>query len=135
MATPPGLSAAICGRSRSGRHYGHPSSLLDVSPTDSVRPLPAYHHSQIEWACWPHELLAEGPRVWVSITGHGYHGPGADRVVSAGDVSFVLSLSPIRRIMKDYFIVCDTYYQAIRTAPPSRIQAIDMGRRALHDWR
>jgi uncharacterized protein (UPF0262 family) len=45
----------------------------------------------------------------------------------------VLSLTPLRRIMKDYFIVCETYYQAIRTAPPSRIQAIDMGRRALHD--
>lgn len=47
--------------------------------------------------------------------------------------TFVLSLSPLRRIMKDYFIVCDTYYKAIRTAPPSRIQAIDMGRRSLHD--
>jgi uncharacterized protein (UPF0262 family) len=45
----------------------------------------------------------------------------------------VLSLTPMRRIMKDYFIVCESYYQAIRTAPPSRIQAIDMGRRALHD--
>ena len=45
----------------------------------------------------------------------------------------MLSLTPLRRIMKDYFIVCETYYQAIRTAPPSRIQAIDMGRRALHD--
>ncbi len=47
--------------------------------------------------------------------------------------SHVLSLSPLKRIMKDYFIVCDSYYQAIRTAPPSKIQAIDMGRRALHD--
>ena len=47
--------------------------------------------------------------------------------------SYVLSLTPLRRIMKDYFIVCESYYQAIRTAPPSRIQAIDMGRRGLHD--
>ena len=47
--------------------------------------------------------------------------------------TFVLSLAPLRRTMKDYFIVCESYYQAIRTAPPSRIQAIDMGRRALHD--
>jgi uncharacterized protein (UPF0262 family) len=45
----------------------------------------------------------------------------------------VLSLTPLRRILKDYFVVCETYYQAIRTAPPSRIQSIDMGRRALHD--
>lgn len=47
--------------------------------------------------------------------------------------TFVLSLTPLRRIMKDYFTVCDSYYQAIRTSPPSRIQAIDMGRRSLHD--
>jgi len=45
----------------------------------------------------------------------------------------VLSLTPLRRIIKDYFIICETYYQAIRTSPPSRIQSIDMGRKALHD--
>lgn len=55
------------------------------------------------------------------------------KIEDGSDTAFVLSLAPIRRIMKDYFIVCNTYYQAIRTAPPSRIQAIDMGRRALHD--
>ncbi len=48
-------------------------------------------------------------------------------------VTHVLSLSPLRRLIKDYFIVCDSYYDAIRSAPPSRIQSIDMGRRALHD--
>lgn len=48
-------------------------------------------------------------------------------------VTFMLSLTPLRRIIKDYFLVCESYYQAIRTAPPSRIQAIDMGRRGLHD--
>ena len=48
-------------------------------------------------------------------------------------VTHMLSLSPLRRIIKDYFRVCDSYYQAIRTMPPSKIQAIDMGRRALHD--
>lgn len=48
-------------------------------------------------------------------------------------VTHVLSLTPLRRLIKDYFIVCDSYYEAIRSAPPSRIQSIDMGRRALHD--
>ncbi len=48
-------------------------------------------------------------------------------------VTHLLSLTPFKRILKDYFILCDSYYQAIRTAPPSRIQAIDMGRRGLHD--
>lgn len=53
----------------------------------------------------------------------------------AGDtlVTHMLSLTPLKRIMKDYFLVCESYYEAIRTAPPSRIQAIDMGRRGLHD--
>jgi uncharacterized protein (UPF0262 family) len=48
-------------------------------------------------------------------------------------VTHLLSLSPLKRLIKDYFIVCDSYYQAIRSAPPSRIQSIDMGRRGLHD--
>jgi uncharacterized protein (UPF0262 family) len=45
----------------------------------------------------------------------------------------LLSLSPLRRIVKDYYMVCDSYYAAIRTATPDRIEALDMGRRALHD--
>ncbi|MDX2258010.1 MAG: UPF0262 family protein [Hyphomicrobiaceae bacterium] len=44
-----------------------------------------------------------------------------------------IALTPFKRIIKDYFIVCDSYYEAIRSAPPSRIQAIDMSRRAMHD--
>jgi uncharacterized protein (UPF0262 family) len=44
-----------------------------------------------------------------------------------------LSLTPFRGIIKDYFLVCETYFNAIRTATPSRIEAIDMGRRALHN--
>jgi uncharacterized protein (UPF0262 family) len=52
---------------------------------------------------------------------------------SDANFTFMLSLTPLRRIMKDYLLVCESYYQAIRTAPPSRIQAIDLGRRALHD--
>ena len=46
---------------------------------------------------------------------------------------FVMALGPFRRIIKDYFEVCETYYDAIRTKSPSQIQAIDMGRRALHN--
>jgi uncharacterized protein (UPF0262 family) len=47
--------------------------------------------------------------------------------------TFVLSLSPLSKLIKDYFLVCESYYDAIKTAPPSRIEALDMGRRALHD--
>ena len=48
-------------------------------------------------------------------------------------VHVMLSLSPFRRLVKDYFLMCESYYQAIKTQPPSRIEAIDMGRRGLHD--
>ena len=48
-------------------------------------------------------------------------------------IAHLLSLAPFRRIVKDYFVVCDSYYAAIRTATPDRIEALDMGRRALHD--
>lgn len=45
----------------------------------------------------------------------------------------LLSLSPFRRIVKDYFMVCESYFDAIKNASPSRIEAIDMGRRGLHN--
>jgi len=48
-------------------------------------------------------------------------------------ITHMLSLAPFRRIVKDYFVVCDSYYAAIRTATPDRIEALDMARRALHD--
>ena len=48
-------------------------------------------------------------------------------------IAHLLSLTPFKRIVKDYFMICDSYYAAIRTATPDQIEAIDMGRRGLHD--
>lgn len=48
-------------------------------------------------------------------------------------VTHLLSLTPLRRLIRDYEMVCTSYYDAIRTASPSQIEAIDMGRRGLHD--
>ena len=48
-------------------------------------------------------------------------------------IAHLLSLTPFRRILRDYFMVCESYFAAIRTATPSQIEAIDMGRRGLHD--
>jgi len=45
----------------------------------------------------------------------------------------LVSLAPFRGVVKDYFLICESYFAAIRTASPSRIEAIDMGRRALHN--
>ena len=45
----------------------------------------------------------------------------------------ILSLQPLRSVLRDYLMLCDHYYSAIRSATPSQIEAIDMGRRGLHD--
>ena len=47
--------------------------------------------------------------------------------------SFGFSLTPFRSLLKDYFLICESYYAAIRTASPTQIEAIDRSRRALHD--
>lgn len=44
-----------------------------------------------------------------------------------------LSLAPFRKIVKDYFLMCESYYEAIKNSTPSQIEAIDMGRRGLHN--
>jgi len=53
-------------------------------------------------------------------------GPGYER-------RHILSLSPFRSLVKDYFLICESYYQAIRNATPQQIEALDMGRRGLHN--
>jgi uncharacterized protein (UPF0262 family) len=48
-------------------------------------------------------------------------------------IAHFLSLTPFRRVVKDYFTMCESYYSAIRTESPAKIEAIDMGRRGLHN--
>lgn len=48
-------------------------------------------------------------------------------------MQFRLAMSPFRRIIREYFAICDSYYEAIKSASPSQIEAIDMGRRGLHN--
>jgi uncharacterized protein (UPF0262 family) len=50
-----------------------------------------------------------------------------------GAIRHILSLSPLRSVIKDYFLICDSYYAAMRGHSPSQIEAIDMGRRGLHN--
>jgi uncharacterized protein (UPF0262 family) len=83
----------------------------------------------------------------VSAADHGNHGPyklllGVEEgrltiAISATDdsllESFVLPLAPFRRTIRDYFAICDSYYQAIRQASPQQIETIDMARRAIHN--
>jgi len=46
---------------------------------------------------------------------------------------FHLSLSPFRQVIKDYFLICESYFDAVKRLPPSQIEAIDMGRRGIHN--
>ena len=66
-------------------------------------------------------LAVEENRLVFDVSGPGY----AKR--------HMLSLTPLLRVMKDYALVCDSYYEAVRDATPSQIEAIDMGRRGLHN--
>jgi uncharacterized protein (UPF0262 family) len=54
-------------------------------------------------------------------------------VAGAPVITHLLSLTPFRRVIRDYEMICESYYNAIRTASPSQIEAIDMGRRGLHN--
>lgn len=46
---------------------------------------------------------------------------------------FHLSLGPFRQVVKDYFQICESYFDAVKKLPPSQIEAIDMGRRGIHN--
>lgn len=52
---------------------------------------------------------------------------------SSAPVEIVLTTRAFRRVIKDYFMICDSYFQAIKGATPSRIESIDMARRGLHN--
>ncbi|MFN4159857.1 MAG: UPF0262 family protein [Gemmobacter sp.] len=46
---------------------------------------------------------------------------------------FHLSLGPFRQVVKDYFQICESYFEAVKRLPPSQIEAIDMARRGIHN--
>ncbi|MGN6147298.1 MAG: UPF0262 family protein [Rhizomicrobium sp.] len=49
------------------------------------------------------------------------------------DCRVQLSLTPFRTVIKDYFLICESYFKAIRNAPPSQIETLDMSRRGVHN--
>lgn len=48
-------------------------------------------------------------------------------------VEFQLSLGPFRQVVKDYFQICESYFEAVKKLPPSQIETIDMARRGIHN--
>ncbi len=67
--------------------------------------------------------LKDGSRLTFDVT----------RTNSSNCGSYTLTLVPFRRVIKDYFMICESYHNAIRTATSAQIEAIDMGRRGLHN--
>ncbi len=58
-----------------------------------------------------------------------------DIATEAGEKAgeFHLSLGPFRQVVKDYFSICESYFEAVKKLPPAQIEAIDMGRRSIHN--
>ena len=58
-----------------------------------------------------------------------------EATTEAGEAAAMLhlSLSPLRGVIKDYFTICESYFDAVKRLPPSRIETIDMGRRGIHN--
>jgi uncharacterized protein (UPF0262 family) len=58
-----------------------------------------------------------------------------DIATEGGDkaAEFHLSLGPFRQVVKDYFQICENYFDAVKRLPPSQIEAIDMARRGIHN--
>ncbi len=118
------------------------SRLIDVELDESIgRSTPDIEH---ERAVAIFDLIEENSFQPANDAGHGPYKLKLSLIDSrlvfaiareddSAVVTHILSLTPFRRIVKDYFMICESYYEAIRTSSPSQIEAIDMGRRGLHN--
>jgi uncharacterized protein (UPF0262 family) len=111
------LDESSIGRSSPDIEHERAVAIYDLIETNSFRP------TGHEGGPYALNLSIDGNRLVFDIR-------SSD---GAPVIAHLLSLAPFRRIVKDYFTVCDSYYAAIRSATPDRIEALDMGRRALHD--
>jgi uncharacterized protein (UPF0262 family) len=58
---------------------------------------------------------------------------GITTETTADVAEFHLSLGPFRQVVKDYFQICESYFDAVKKLPPSQIETIDMARRGIHN--
>ena len=111
--------ASIARRSMEAEHERQ-VAITDLIGTGSIAVIDP-HFSPLPG---PYELFAsvrEG-RLMLRLTGHG--GKQCD---------IALALAPFRILIKDYFLICESYYEAVKTASRDKIQTIDMARRGLHN--
>lgn len=78
----------------------------------------------VEAPCGPYDVVlrAEENRLVFDLTGQA----GAVRRIS-------LPVQPLKRTIRDYFMICESYYLALKEAKPHKLEAIDMGRRGVHN--
>lgn len=98
--------------------YERKVAMRDLLAENTFRPVGVDHHGPFTLY-----LLERDGRLVFEITAH-----GADEVVAHH-----LSMSSFRRLIKDYFMLCETYYDAIRAAMPEKLETVDMARRAVHN--
>ena len=97
-------------------------AIYDLTEDNSFAPNPVHFETV---APGPYALIlrAQGRQLVFDITATDGNAVGL----------LPLPLTPFRKIIKDYFTICESYYEAIRSASPTQIEAIDMGRRGLHN--
>ena len=92
-------------------------AIFDLLEGNMFRPLEVSGHGP-----WRLVLRVEDGRLAIDLSGE-----------EAASGSILLGLAPFRRVVREYFAVCDSYYKAIRNASPSAIETIDMARRGIHN--
>lgn len=92
-------------------------AIFDLLEGNMFRPLEVDGHGP-----WRLVLRVEDGRLAIDLSGE-----------DATTGSVLLGLAPFRRVVREYFAICDSYYKAIRNASPSAIETIDMARRGIHN--
>jgi uncharacterized protein (UPF0262 family) len=107
-------SASLAAPTREAEHERQ-VAIFDLVEQNSFRP------SGAEAGPFELKLSVEEQRLVLEVTGPDY------------GRRHMLSLSPFKRVMKDYALICSSYTEAVRDSTPTQIEAVDMGRRGLHD--
>ena len=90
-------------------------AIFDLVEQNSFTPIGA------EGGPYQLKLSLQDSRLAMEITGSGYH------------KGHLLSLTPLKAVIRDYLMICDSYYEALRGSSASQIESVDMGRRGLHN--
>ena len=115
------LDEATIGRANADVEHERAVAIFDLIEDNSFRPVG--HHPKKVKTEYKLVLGVVEQRLVFTISDH------LDKPVA----THILSLTPFRKTVRDYYQICESYYEAIRSSSPSQIEAIDMARRGLHN--